>query len=92
MDPIEQPDQKIFCQVNAAGQLKFDKPVSEKTIRTCFLNDMFELYPNFWVHYSLHSFRRGGCQYLHCVLDWDLKKVCDWGGWSYQFTNTQVVK
>ena len=32
--------------------------------------------------YGTHSFRRGGCQYTHTVLKWDILKVCQMGGWS----------
>src|SRR5437667_8695888 len=32
--------------------------------------------------YGTHSFRRGGCQYLCSERRWDIRKLCDWGGWS----------
>ncbi|KAG1895842.1 DNA breaking-rejoining enzyme [Suillus fuscotomentosus] len=31
--------------------------------------------------YGTHSFRRGGCQ-----------KICEWGGWSAEFSNLTIVK
>ncbi|KAG1790223.1 uncharacterized protein HD556DRAFT_1433459 [Suillus plorans] len=42
--------------------------------------------------YGTHSFRRGGCQYLHVKKHWPLRRICEWGGWSTEFSNLTVVK
>ncbi|KAG2086167.1 uncharacterized protein F5147DRAFT_644670 [Suillus discolor] len=42
--------------------------------------------------YGTHSFRRGGCQYLHVERRWALRKICEWGGWSAEFSNLTIVK
>ena len=42
--------------------------------------------------YGTHSFRRGGCQYLHLECRWPLRRICEWGGWSLEFTNMTIVK
>ncbi|KAG2130843.1 uncharacterized protein EDB93DRAFT_68515 [Suillus bovinus] len=42
--------------------------------------------------YGTHSFRRGGCQYLHVERRWHLRRICEWGGWSTEFTNMTIVK
>ncbi|TRM55126.1 hypothetical protein BD626DRAFT_417780, partial [Schizophyllum amplum] len=42
--------------------------------------------------YGTHSFRRGGCQYWMVVRRWNLRKLCDWGGWSVEFNNMTIVK
>ncbi|KIJ08192.1 hypothetical protein PAXINDRAFT_89235, partial [Paxillus involutus ATCC 200175] len=42
--------------------------------------------------YGTHSFRRGGCQYLHIERRWLLRRICEWGGWSQEFTNLTIVK
>ena len=42
--------------------------------------------------YAGHSFRRGGCQYLFTVLLWDLRTICEWGGWSPDFTTLTIVR
>ncbi|KAG0693634.1 DNA breaking-rejoining enzyme, partial [Suillus ampliporus] len=42
--------------------------------------------------YGTHSFRRGGCQYLHIERRWPLRRICEWGGWSAEFTNMTIVK
>lgn len=42
--------------------------------------------------YGTHSFRRGGVQFFHCCCNWDLKKLCDWGGWSLSLDNLTIVR
>ncbi|KAG2119959.1 hypothetical protein BD769DRAFT_1362095 [Suillus cothurnatus] len=42
--------------------------------------------------YGTHSFRRGGCQYLYIERRWLLHRICEWGGWSAEFTNMTIVK
>lgn len=42
--------------------------------------------------YGTHSFRRGGCQFLHVHLRWSLRRICEWGGWSTEFTHLTIVK
>ncbi|KAI6019835.1 hypothetical protein F5J12DRAFT_490400 [Pisolithus orientalis] len=42
--------------------------------------------------YGTHSFQQGGCQYLHIERRWPLRKICEWGGWSQEFTNLTIVK
>lgn len=42
--------------------------------------------------YGTHSFRRGGCQYLSSERRWLLRRICEWGGWSSEFSNLTIVK
>ncbi|EKM84332.1 hypothetical protein AGABI1DRAFT_33038, partial [Agaricus bisporus var. burnettii JB137-S8] len=42
--------------------------------------------------YGTHSFRRGGCQWMSVDLRWPLRQVCEWGGWSTEFSNLTIVK
>ncbi|KAL1659743.1 hypothetical protein GGF50DRAFT_64646, partial [Schizophyllum commune] len=42
--------------------------------------------------YGTHSFRRGGCQYLVVDRRWNIRRVCEWGGWSTDFTHLTIVK
>ncbi|KAL1673681.1 DNA breaking-rejoining enzyme, partial [Schizophyllum commune] len=42
--------------------------------------------------YGTHSFRRGGCQYLVVDRRWNIRRVCEWGGWSTEFTHLTIVK
>lgn len=42
--------------------------------------------------YGTHSFRRGGCQYFASERRWNIRRICDWGGWSMNFDNLTIVK
>ncbi|KAE9382833.1 hypothetical protein BT96DRAFT_845011, partial [Gymnopus androsaceus JB14] len=42
--------------------------------------------------YGTHSFRRGGCQWLSVDLRWPIRKICEWGGWSTDFSYMTIVK
>lgn len=42
--------------------------------------------------YGTHSFRRGGCQYFSSVRRWGLRRICDWAGWSTEFSSLTIVK
>ena len=42
--------------------------------------------------YGNHSFRHGGCQWMSVDLRWNLRTICEWGGWSMEFTNLTIVK
>jgi hypothetical protein len=44
------------------------------------------------VPYGTHSFRRGGCQYLASERRWLIRRICDWAGWSVDFSNLTIVK
>ncbi|KZV93497.1 hypothetical protein EXIGLDRAFT_612857 [Exidia glandulosa HHB12029] len=44
------------------------------------------------LEYGTHSFRRGGCQWLSCDKRWPLRQICDWGGWSTEFSSLTIVK
>ncbi|TEB15131.1 hypothetical protein FA13DRAFT_1651392, partial [Coprinellus micaceus] len=42
--------------------------------------------------YGTHSFRRGGCQYLASERRWPIRRICEWAGWSMEFSNLTIVK
>ncbi|KAF8239775.1 hypothetical protein L208DRAFT_1183824, partial [Tricholoma matsutake] len=42
--------------------------------------------------YGTHSFHHGGCQYFASHKQWPLKTICEWGGWSSEFTHLTIVK
>ena len=66
--------------------------IRRETFRKIFAKDMNAIVGNSCYLYGTHSFRRGGCQYYYCELGWNLKRVCDWGGWSTEFDNLTIVK
>lgn len=41
--------------------------------------------------FGTHSFRRGGCQYLHFDLRWGIIDICSWGGWADDFDNQGTI-
>jgi hypothetical protein len=42
--------------------------------------------------YSTYSFRRGGCQYLCSERRWNIRKLCEWGGWSMEFESLTIIR
>ncbi|PBK83411.1 DNA breaking-rejoining enzyme [Armillaria gallica] len=69
---------------------KRDRPKAEVFLQL-FQNNLWNLdiipYP-----YGTHSFRRGGCQWFACELRWSIRQICEWGGWSTDFSHLTIVK
>lgn len=42
--------------------------------------------------YAGHSFRRGGCQWLAFERRWSIYRICDWGGWSADFSHGAIIR
>ncbi|KAK0191777.1 hypothetical protein F5146DRAFT_1103646 [Armillaria mellea] len=42
--------------------------------------------------YGNHSFCHGGTQWLSVDLQWPIRQICEWGGWSKEFTHLTIVK
>ncbi|KIJ07550.1 hypothetical protein PAXINDRAFT_90221, partial [Paxillus involutus ATCC 200175] len=64
--------------------------MSSETFLECFRNNLLDINvdPR---PYGTHSFRRGGCQYLHKVLKWPFRQICLWGGWAERFDNPGTI-
>ncbi|KAK0440482.1 uncharacterized protein EV420DRAFT_1623116 [Desarmillaria tabescens] len=56
-----------------------------------FRNNLWDLGISPYV-YGTHSFQCGGCQWLSCDLRWSIRQICEWGGWSSDFTHLTIVK
>jgi hypothetical protein len=56
-----------------------------------FRNNLLDVGEDF-NFYGTHSFPRGGCQYLASNRRWDMRKLCDWGGWSMEFDHLTIVR
>ncbi|KAJ3768186.1 DNA breaking-rejoining enzyme, partial [Lentinula raphanica] len=56
-----------------------------------FRNNLLDIGVDY-VPYGTHSFRRGGCQWLSVERRWPLRQICEWGGWSQEFTHLTIVK
>ncbi|RDX46842.1 hypothetical protein OH76DRAFT_1419903 [Lentinus brumalis] len=67
-----------------------ESQMSSQTFLKCFRNNMADIGidPR---PYGTHSFRRGGCQYLHTELRWPMQQICDWGGWAEDFDNPTTI-
>ncbi|KAJ7668225.1 hypothetical protein B0H14DRAFT_2424765, partial [Mycena olivaceomarginata] len=68
-----------------------NEPMTSTDFLEMFRNHLIDIgvdpYP-----YGTHSFRRGGCQYLHIYRRWTIHNVCQWGGWSVEFSSLTIVK
>ncbi|KAJ7814703.1 DNA breaking-rejoining enzyme [Mycena olivaceomarginata] len=68
-----------------------NEPMTSADFLEMFRNHLIDIgvdpYP-----YGTHSFRRGGCQYLHIYRRWTIHDVCQWGGWSVEFSSLTIVK
>ncbi|KAH7903450.1 hypothetical protein BJ138DRAFT_1138729 [Hygrophoropsis aurantiaca] len=71
--------------------MEANTPMTSEQFLELFRNNLLDIkidpYP-----YGTHSFRRGGCQYLHIDRRWPLRRICEWGGWSTEFTHMTIVK
>lgn len=91
-------DVPLFTKVDKMGAIDKMQQVQYNTFAADFKRDIAAALPNENPHiFGTHSFRRGGCQYYHCFMNpknerWDLKKLCDWGGWSLGFDNLIIVR
>ncbi len=42
--------------------------------------------------YSTHPFHHDECQWFACELCWSIWQICEWGGWSMDFSHMTIVK
>ncbi|KAF7308877.1 DNA breaking-rejoining enzyme [Mycena kentingensis (nom. inval.)] len=85
-------DQYLFPNVTMRDQISDSKtPMKSDRFLELFRNNLLDIgrdpYP-----YGTHSFRRGGCQYFATYRRWSLRKICEWGGWSMDFSHLTIVK
>ncbi|KAF9233221.1 hypothetical protein BU15DRAFT_54209, partial [Melanogaster broomeanus] len=66
-------------------------PLTSEQFLEMFRNNLLDLNID-PAPYDTHSFRKGGCQYLHIERRWPLRKICEWGGWSQELTNLTIAK
>ncbi|KAK6989001.1 hypothetical protein R3P38DRAFT_3331736 [Favolaschia claudopus] len=84
-----------LCVADIEDGFLFRKIASGDRTSECFLemfrNNMLDIGID-PAPYGTHSFRRGGCQWLYSCCRWGLIRICDWGGWSTEFSNLTIVK
>ncbi|TFK78451.1 hypothetical protein K466DRAFT_507267 [Polyporus arcularius HHB13444] len=71
------------------GALSHQK-MSSSHFLECFRNNLLDIGIDPRT-YGTHSFRRGGCQYLHTELRWPIRTICDWGGWAEDMDNHATI-
>ncbi|KAJ7651100.1 DNA breaking-rejoining enzyme [Roridomyces roridus] len=67
------------------------KPMKTEKFLELFRHNLLDICLDPWP-YGTHSFRRGGCQFFSTWQRWSLRRVCEWGGWSTEFSNLTIVK
>ncbi|KAJ6533268.1 DNA breaking-rejoining enzyme, partial [Mycena sp. CBHHK59/15] len=82
----------LFPTVTQRDQIgESNRPMKSDRFLEMFRNNLLDIgldpYP-----YGTHSFRRGGCQYFASHRRWSLRRICEWGGWSMEFSNLTIVK
>ncbi|KAL6305560.1 hypothetical protein BKA93DRAFT_749085 [Sparassis latifolia] len=64
--------------------------MSAESFLKCFCNNLLDIGvdPR---PYGMHSFHRGGCQFLALVRRWNFRRICDWAGWAENFDNPGTI-
>ncbi|KAJ7619592.1 DNA breaking-rejoining enzyme, partial [Roridomyces roridus] len=65
--------------------------VSTEKFLELFRHNLLDIGLDPWP-YGTHSFCRGGCQFFATWQCWSLRRLCEWGGWSMEFSNLTIVK
>ncbi|KAG1780322.1 DNA breaking-rejoining enzyme [Suillus placidus] len=78
-------------KITSAAQIPDARHQSSEQFLELFCNNLLDINID-PAPYGTHSFRRGGCQYLHVEKHWPLRRICEWGGWSAEFSNLTIVK
>ncbi|KAJ3746987.1 hypothetical protein EV360DRAFT_57123, partial [Lentinula raphanica] len=78
-----------LAEENAPMLLNY--PQTLENFLEMFQNNLLDIGVDY-VPYGTHSFCRGGCQWLSVKRRWPLRQICEWGGWSQEFTHLTIVK
>ncbi|KAJ3851354.1 hypothetical protein EV368DRAFT_74631 [Lentinula lateritia] len=82
----------LFRKIRTNDRLaEENKSMTSEQFLEMFRNNLLDIGVDF-VPYGTHSFRRGGCQWLSIERRWPLRQICEWGGWSQEFTHLTIVK
>ncbi|KAJ4497487.1 hypothetical protein C8R41DRAFT_894648 [Lentinula lateritia] len=82
----------LFRKIRANDHLaEENEPMTSDQFLEMFRNNLLDIGLDF-IPYRTHSFRRGGCQWLSVERRWPLHQICEWGGWSQEFTHLTIVK
>ncbi|KAF5390404.1 hypothetical protein D9757_002482 [Collybiopsis confluens] len=82
----------LFRKIRANDRIaEGNEPMESDQFLEMFRNNLLDIGVDH-APYGTHSFRRGGCQFLSTELRWSLRQICEWGGWSMEYTNLTIVK
>ncbi|KAN0088524.1 DNA breaking-rejoining enzyme [Tylopilus felleus] len=82
----------LFRKITSGDRVtETNAPMTSEQFLELFRNNLLDIGVD-PAPYGTHSFRRGGCQYLHINKRWSLRRICEWGGWSQELTNLTIVK
>ncbi|KAJ3760308.1 DNA breaking-rejoining enzyme [Lentinula raphanica] len=82
----------LFRKIRANDRIADEnEPMTSEKFLEMFRNNLVDIKLDHFP-YGTHSFRRGGCQWLSVVRRWPLRQICEWGGWSKEFTHLTIVK
>ncbi|KAJ7471505.1 hypothetical protein B0H11DRAFT_1730133, partial [Mycena galericulata] len=76
-------DTPLFRKVGPLDQV-LKEPLPYDTYLTWLRHILIDIDIQDIFAYGTHSGRRGGCQIFHIYMRWSLRKIADWGGWSYK--------
>ncbi|KAJ6454083.1 hypothetical protein C8R47DRAFT_997399, partial [Mycena vitilis] len=80
---------RLFFAMSAFGSCWH--PQSTSTFLQLFRHNLLDINID-PAPYGTHSVRRGGVQYLLLFKRAGLRQICEWGGWSTDFTSTSVLR
>ncbi|KAJ3867261.1 DNA breaking-rejoining enzyme [Lentinula novae-zelandiae] len=89
-DRIAEENEPMVSALTLYHSSSYELQTSEQFLEM-FRNNLLDVGVDF-VPYGTHSFRRGGCQWLSVERRWPLRQICEWGGWSQEFTHLTIVK
>ncbi|KAH9481587.1 hypothetical protein JR316_0001127 [Psilocybe cubensis] len=90
LDASEITDGYIFRKIASGDRPSADNiPMTSEQFLELFRNNLLDIGVD-PIPYGTHSFRRGGCQYLSSERRWSIRTICEWGGWSTEFSNLTI--
>ncbi|KAJ3753267.1 DNA breaking-rejoining enzyme, partial [Lentinula raphanica] len=82
----------LFRRIRSQNRIAEENaPLTSEYFLEMFRNNLLDIGVDY-LPYGTHSFRRGGCQWLSVERRWPLRQICEWGGWSQEFTHLTIVK
>lgn len=92
IDAAEITDGYVFRKIGSGERpVESNTPMTSEQFLELFRNNLLDIKVD-PTPYGTHSFRRGGCQYLAGERRWLLRTICEWGGWSTEFSSMTIVK